>query len=162
MSWTPATSMGSRAAHASKMRVLTEHRESTYASQSYREGSDLLGKDSSRGSVRLFSRRKIPLSPFSSNFAHRLRKDRGDAGVHSRKRKSALFCTILVQSKSFRCNTSEAPPMCCKQRTCAISKSFKCNTYKKHRGVGCPHSYLLFDRHSSRTIPLCPEAPNWA
>src|SRR5260370_27911145 len=29
-----------------------------------------------------------------------------------------------------------APPMCCKQRTCAIPKSFKCNTYKKHRGVG--------------------------
>src|SRR5258708_35452050 len=40
-------------------------------------------------------------------------------------------CTILVQCKSFRCNTSEPPPMCCKQRTCAISKSFRCNTYKK-------------------------------
>src|SRR5216684_2330798 len=46
------------------------------------------------------------------------------------------FCTILVQSKSFRCNTSEPPPLCCKQRTFAIPKSFKCNTYKKHRGVG--------------------------
>ena len=45
-------------------------------------------------------------------------------------------CTILVQCKSFRCNISEPPPKCCKQRTCVISKSFKCNTHKKHRGGG--------------------------
>ncbi len=44
------------------------------------------------------------------------------------------FCTILVQCKSFRCNTSEPPPMCCKQRTCAIPKSRRCNTYKKQGG----------------------------
>src|SRR5260370_29223420 len=43
-------------------------------------------------------------------------------------------CTILVQSKSFRCNTSEPPPMCCKQRTCATPKSLRCNTYKKPGG----------------------------
>src|SRR5229473_4495649 len=48
----------------------------------------------------------------------------------------AKCCTILVQCKSFRCNTSEPPPMCCKQRTCTIPKSFRCNTYKKHRGLG--------------------------
>ncbi len=50
----------------------------------------------------------------------------------------SLFCTILVQSKSFRCNTSEPPPMCCKQRTCAIPKSRRCNTYKKHGGGAHP------------------------
>jgi len=45
-------------------------------------------------------------------------------------------CTIFVQSKSFRYTTSELPPMCCKQRTCAIPESFRCNIYKKHRGMG--------------------------
>src|SRR5258707_8328474 len=62
-----------------------------------------------------------------------------------------LFCTILVQSKSFRCNTSEPSPMCCKQRTCAIPKFFRCNTYKKHRGEGV----LFLTSHP--TERACPE-----
>src|SRR5467141_4141704 len=33
MSWTPANSFGTRAAHPSRIRVLSEHRESTYPSQ---------------------------------------------------------------------------------------------------------------------------------
>ena len=55
-----------------------------------------------------------------------------------------LFCTILVQSKSFRCNTSKLPPMCCKQRTCATPKSFRCNIYKKHRGWGADVTLELY------------------
>jgi len=55
-----------------------------------------------------------------------------------------LFCTILVQSKPFRCNTSEPPPMCCKQRTCATPKSFRCNIYKKHRGWGADVTLELY------------------
>src|SRR5712664_281264 len=58
-----------------------------------------------------------------------------------RAQKMVKNCTIFVQSKSFRCNTSEPSPMCCKQRTCAISKSFRCNTYEKHRGVGGTPSF---------------------
>src|SRR5713101_3735078 len=78
MSWTPANSTGTRAAHPSRICVLSEHRESTVLSRSYRVGSYLVGEDSP-GSVRLFSRREIPLSPFFRNFARRLRKDRRDA-----------------------------------------------------------------------------------
>jgi hypothetical protein len=72
------------------------------------------------------------------------------------------FCTILVQSKSFRCNTSGPPRMCCRQRTCAISKSRRCNTYKK-QGVGdpsllpCLTSSSIITRHAPS--PLSPEAP---
>ncbi len=40
-------------------------------------------------------------------------------------------CTILVQSKPFKCNTCEPAPICCRQRTYEIPKSFSCNTYKK-------------------------------
>src|SRR5260370_26787184 len=62
-----------------------------------------------------------------------------------------LFCTVLVQCKSFRCNTSGPPRMCCKQRTCATPKFFTCNTYKKHRGWGLIlaslHPYLLPSTH---------------
>ncbi len=135
MSWTSATSIRPRAAHPSRMPILSKHRESTDLFRSYPEASDPVGKDSPRF-VHLFTCRSTPLSAFYSTFAHRLRADRGDARVHSRGRKRALFCTILVQCKSFRCNTSEPPPMCCKQRTCAISKSRRCNTCKKHRGPG--------------------------
>src|SRR5260370_41046100 len=55
-------------------------------------------------------------------------------GHHSTLKKMLEDCTILVQSKSFRCNTSELPRMCCKQRTCATPKSLRCNTYKKPGG----------------------------
>src|SRR5260370_326937 len=44
----------------------------------------------------------------------------------------------MLTFKSFRCNTSLPPHMCCRQRTCAILKSFRCNTYKKIGGVGLP------------------------
>src|SRR5260370_21847019 len=117
------------------MGILSEHRGSNDLFRFYREGFDLVGKDPSPGYIRLFTCRSTP-RPFFSTFAHRLSKDRADARAHSRKRKWAFFCTILVQSKSFRCNTSGPPPMCCKQRTCGTPKSFICNTYKKHRGWG--------------------------
>ena len=57
------------------------------------------------------------------------------------------------------------PSMCCKQRSCTISKSFKCNTYKKHRGLGVVLilSALILNPHwiVTRHAPscLCPEAP---
>jgi len=111
MNWTPVTSIRTRAAHPSAIRARAtsgvcgsrpgrEHRESADLSRSYRVGSYLVGEHSSPGSVRLFSRRKIPLSPFSSTFAHRFRKHRkdcGDTGVHSRMRKWAY-------SAQFWCN----------------------------------------------------------
>ena len=143
MNWTPVISFGPRAAHTSRMPVQGEHRESTDLSRSYRVGSGLVVEDSSPGSVRLFSRRKIPLSPLSSNFAHRSRRSRR-GGRPFPQAEVGLFCTILVQSKSFRCNTSEPPPMCCKQRTCATPKSFRCNIYKKHRGWGADVTLELY------------------
>src|SRR6266851_5320469 len=69
------------------------------------------------------------------------------------------FCTILVQSKYFRCNTSEPPPMCCKQRTCTIPKSFRCNTYK-NRGWGPCGTANPLSRAESRdgcALPLVTE-----
>ncbi len=83
------------------------------------------------------------------------------------------MCTILVQYKSFRCNTSGPPRMCCKQRTCAILKSRRCNTYKKHGGGGglLSTSYpkriaVLSERSESKDLsshatkhvyPACPD-----
>ena len=95
MSWTPATSIGPRAAHPARMRILSKHRESTGLSRSHREGSDPVGKDSPRF-AHLFS---CHSTPFFSTFAHRLRAERGDAGAHSRKRKWA-------HSAQFWCNLS--------------------------------------------------------
>src|SRR6266481_3226201 len=95
MSWTPATSIEPRAAHLSRMRILSKHRESTGLSRSHLEGSDPVGKDSPRF-AHLFSCRS---TPFFSTFAHRLRAERGDARAHSRKRKWAL-------SAQFWCNLS--------------------------------------------------------
>jgi hypothetical protein len=98
MSWMPAASIRTRAAHTSRMPVPSEHREWTDLSRSYRVSSDFVGEDSSPGSFRLFSRRKIPLRLSCSNFAHRLGKDRGDAKAHSHKSKWAYFaqfwCTV--------------------------------------------------------------------
>jgi hypothetical protein len=99
MSWTPAASIRTRVAHTSRMPVPSEHREWTDLSRSYRVGSDFVGEDSSPGSFRLFSRRTIPLSPFSGNFAHRLGAHRADARAHSRNRKWAYFA-------QFRCSLS--------------------------------------------------------
>src|SRR5260370_38104918 len=95
MSWTPATSVGPCAAHPSRIRVLSEHRESTDLCRSHLEGSDHVGKDSSRF-AHLFSCRS---TPFFSTFAHPLRAERGDARAHSRKRKWA-------HSEQFWCNLS--------------------------------------------------------
>jgi len=133
MSWTPATSIGLRAAHPSRMRILGEHRESPGLCRSHPGASDPVGKDSPRFAY-FFSCRSTPLTPFFTVFAHRLRAERGDARAHSRERKWA-------HSPQFWCNVSlldatlvSPPPMCCIKRTCAISKSRRCNTYKKHRG----------------------------
>jgi hypothetical protein len=118
MSWTPATSIGTRAAHTSRIPVPSEHREWTDLSRSYRVGSDFVGEDSSPGSFRLFSRRKIPLSPFSSNFAHRLgahRAHREHAGVHSRKRKWAYFA-------QFWCNLTPLDATLLSHLVCVASK----------------------------------------
>src|SRR5258708_16015154 len=76
-----------------------EPRESTHLPRSYRVGSDSVGEDSSPGSVHPFSRRKISLSPLSSNFTHRLRKDRVDARAHYSEWKWAY-------SAQFWCNLS--------------------------------------------------------
>ncbi len=144
MNWTPATSIRTGAAPPSTIHVPAtsgvcgsrpgrEHRESTDLSRSYRVGSCLVGEDSSSGYVRLFSRRKIPLCPFSSNFAHRFRKHRkdcGDAGVHSRMRKWAYSAQFLCSVSPFRINTCKRVS---KQRT---STSFRMNTYEKTRGWG--------------------------
>ena len=143
MNWTPVTSIRTRAAHPSTIRVRAsgvcgsrpgrEHRESTDLSRSYRVGSYLVGEDSSPESVRLFSRRKIPLSPFSSNFAHRFRKrrkDRGDARVHSRMRKWAYSAQFWCNISPFRINTCKSVS---KQRT---STPFRMNTYEKTPGGG--------------------------
>jgi hypothetical protein len=90
----------------------------------------------------LFSLQDFPKSS-SSNFAHRSRRSRR-GGRPFPQAEVGLFCTILVQSKPFRCNTSEPPPMCCKQRTCATPKSFRCNIYKKHRGWGADVTLELY------------------
>src|SRR5712692_3941152 len=99
MSWTPATSISPRAAHPSRMRILSEHRESTDPFRSHREGSGLAGKNPSPRYDRLSTCRSTPLGPFCSTFAHRLSKDRTDEGAHSRKRKWAY-------SAQFWCNLS--------------------------------------------------------
>jgi len=153
MNWTPVTSIRTRAAHPSTIRVPAtsavcgsrpgrEHRESADLSRSYRVGSYLVGEESSPGSVRLFSRRKIPLSPFSSNFAPRFRKRRkdcGDAGVHSRMRKWAYSAQFWCNISSFRMNTCKSVS---KQRT---STPFRMNTYEKTPG-GWGHSSHGTDR----------------
>ena len=116
----------------------SEHRESTDLSRSYRVGSGLVGEDSSPGSVRLFSRRKIPLSPFSSNFAHRLRKDRKDAGVHSRKRKSA-YSVQFWRNLSLLDATLLSPLLCVANKELAQYLSPLDATFTKNIGVGGPH-----------------------
>jgi hypothetical protein len=98
MNWTPVTSFGSHAAQSSRMRFLRKHPESTDLSRSYRVGSGLVRENSSRGSVRLFSRCKISLSPLPAT-SRTVRADREEAGGHFRKRKWAY-------SAQFWCNLS--------------------------------------------------------
>ena len=130
MSWTPANSIGTRAAHPSRIRVLSVHRESTDLPLFYREGSDLVGKDSFPGFACLFICCSTPLSPFFSTFAHRLSKDRPDARAHFRRWKWAYSAQFLCSISPFRINTCKSVS---KQRT---STTFRMNTYEKTRGVG--------------------------
>ena len=135
MNWTPVISSGPRAAHTSRRPVQGEHRESTDLSRSYRVGSDLVGQDSSPGSVHPFSRRKISLSPLSSNFAHRLRKDRADARAHYREWKWAY-------SAQFWCNLSPldatllSPLLCVANKELAQHLSLLDATFTKNIGGG--------------------------
>ncbi len=115
MSWMPAASIRTRAAHTPRMPVPSEHREWTDLCRSYRVRSDFVGEESSPGSVRLSSRRKIPLSPFSSNFAHRLGVHSADARSHSRKRKWAYFA-------QFWCNPSPLNATLLSPLVCVASK----------------------------------------
>jgi hypothetical protein len=137
MSWTPAPSIGPRAAHPSTMRILREHRESTDLFRSYLEGSDPVGKDSPRF-AHLFS---CHSTPFFSTFPHRLRAERGDARAHSRKRKWA-------HSAQFWCNLSPLdatlldPLVCVADKGLARYLSPVDATLTKNRGVGV-HPYFL-------------------
>jgi hypothetical protein len=131
MSWTPATSTGPRAAHPSRIRVLSEHRESTDPSQSHRKDTD-----PSRRSVHLFSRRSTPLNPFFGTFPHRLGKeDRGDGRAHSRQWK----CAYSAQSW---CNVSPldatllSPLLCVANKGLARYLSTVDATLTKNRGWG--------------------------
>ena len=117
MSWTPAASIRTRAAHTSRMPVPSEQREWTDLSRSYRVGSDSVGEDSSPGSFRLFSRRKIPLRLSCSNFAHRLGVHSAEARAHSRKRKWAYFA-------QFWCNPSPLDATLLSPLLCVASKGF--------------------------------------
>ncbi len=165
MSCTPATSIGPRAAHPSRMRILSEHRESTDLFRSYREGFDLVGRNPSPGYVRLFTCGSTPLSPFFNTFAHRLRAERVDARAHSRKRKWAY-------SAQFWCNVSPLdatlldPLVCVANKEVAQYLSPVDATLTKNRGVGVPSllpcltSSSIVTRHAPS--PLCPEEPNWA
>ncbi len=115
MSWMPAASIRTRAAHTSRMPATSEHREWTDLSRSYRVGSGFVGEDSSPGSFRLFSRRKVPLRLSCSNFAHRLRVDRGEARTVSCKRKCAY-------SAQFWCNVSPLDATLLRPLLCVASK----------------------------------------
>src|SRR5712664_1447952 len=143
MSWMPAASIRTRAAHTSRVPVPSEHREWTNLSRSYRVGSDFVGEQSSPGSVRLSCRRKIPLSPFSNNFAHRLGVHSADARSHSRKRKWACFA-------QFWCNLSPLDATLLSPLPCVASKglawhlsSLDATLTKKHRGRGSRTSQAL-------------------
>ncbi len=161
MSWTPATSIEPRAAHPSRMRILSKHRESTDLSRSHLEGSDPVGKDTPRF-AHLFSCRSTPLSPFCRTFAHPLSKDRAVEGAHSRQRKWA-------RSAQFWCNVSPLDATLLDLLVCVANKglaqylSAVDATLTKNRGVGdpsllpCLTSSSIITRHAPS--PLSPEAP---
>jgi hypothetical protein len=130
MSWTPATSIGPRPAHpgrASRVdRPVPISLEKSWLSSQI-HSAFLLPLDSS----------KSLLQHLRAPFACRTWRCESPFP----QAEMGTFCTILVQCKSFRCNTSGPPRMCCKQRTCAMSKSRRCNTYKNTGGGRCRHSY---------------------
>src|SRR5260370_1339219 len=115
MSWTPATSIRPRAAHLSRMPILSKHRESTDLFRCYCEGFDLAGKDPSPRYVRLLTCRSTPLSLFFSPFANRLRADRGDSRT--------LFCKRkCVHSAQFWRNVSPLDATLLGPLVCVASK----------------------------------------
>src|SRR5258708_38594422 len=125
MRCTPANSIAPPAAHPLRIGVLSEHRESTDLFRSLsasfrpcREGlppirpSIFLPLDSSQSFLQHFR------APFEQRSAR--------CESPFPQAKMGIFCTILVQSKSFGCNTSEPPPKWCKQRTYRTPKPFTC------------------------------------
>jgi len=154
MSWTPATSIRTRAAHPStpcvwatsgvcESRPGREHRELIDPSQFHRRGPG-----SSPRSVRLFSRRSTPLSPLFSTFAHHSSKDRADARAHPCKRKWAYSAQFWGNVTPFRINTCKSVS---KQRT---STSFRMNTYEKTPGGGTSSLPPLLSSLSPPLMPL--------
>jgi hypothetical protein len=73
-------------------------------------------------------------------------------------------------SNSFRSNTYDSPPKCCKQKTCSMAKSFRCNTTNSRvaekpcfadkscvfGGLGA----VLQERGTSKQVHLCPKFSN--
>jgi len=154
MNWTPVISFGPRAAHTSRMPVQSEPRESTDLSRSCRVGSGLVGEDSSPRSVHPFSRRKISLSPLSSNFAHRLRKDRADERAHRHEWKWAY-------SAQFWCNLSPldatllSPLLCVANKELAQYLSPLDATFTKNIGGGgqASLSSFIFNPYFLTSLP---------
>jgi hypothetical protein len=159
VSWTPANSIGARAAHPSRIRVLSEHRESTDPSQSHRKGPG-----SSPKSVPLFSRRLTPLSPFPQRLrAHRLSKDRADGRTDSRKRKWFYSAQFWCNLNPLDATLMDLPASVANKRLTVRLSSLDATLTKRAGGYGgvrrhsraCPIPLPYF--HSSS-----PEVPNWA
>src|SRR5260370_9144302 len=143
MSWTPATSIRPRAAHLSRMPILSKHRESTDLFRCYCEGFDLAGKDPSPRYVRLLTCRSTPLSLFFSPFANRLRADRGDSRT--------LFCKRkCVHSAQFWRNVSPldatllGPLLCVANKALADHLSSLHSTLTRNIGGGGSSLLLYF------------------
>ena len=145
MSWTPGTSISSRAAHPSRTRVPSEQLsrakprdpESTDPSQSHRKRPD-----PSPRSVGPFSRRSTPLSHLFSTFAHSLLADRRHARTLSRSEKWAY-------SAQFWCNISPLDATLPRALLCVANKELaEClsplaATFTKNIGGHSPLPYLL-------------------
>jgi hypothetical protein len=159
MNWTPVTSFGPRAAHALRMPVLMKHPESTDLSPSYPEDSDLAEKDSSRESVRLLSCPWTPLSPFFSILAHHLRKDRRDAGAHSRRWKRAYSAQFWCNINPLAATLMDLPASVANKRLTSRLNPLDA-TFTKIRGVGVRislaslHRYFLLSGHLFRRRPF--------
>jgi hypothetical protein len=66
-----------------------------------------------------------------------------------------VCCTVLVHSKFFRCNISESPPKCCKQRACAIPRGLPSRLRRASRGEAtrhyiCPRSFQFIQNPRTR------------
>src|SRR5712692_6909892 len=71
-------------------------------------------------------------------FTQTLDGPRGPSNCPNTRASPPSSCTVLVQRKSFSCNTYGSPRKYCKQRTYGMAKSFRCNIYKKQGGGGPP------------------------